>query len=186
MDYGHQNSQGSAAEGAFFTPGIGNAAPWVNASGPSLNSESVYGAGQAPEYSTQGLQGTNGMGIAEPLPQALQSAAAQELAPAARGDWSDGRSPRETGSETPSESSLGVIRDTDPTPYRPIPAADLSNLLSQVHPQGDHISDTTVQAVDRVKHDLGDADKSLSDAYEEAVAMRSAYLKELGYTEGSE
>lgn len=74
---------------------------------------------------------------------------------------------------------LGVIMDTMPAPSST--PHHLSPITSDIRPQGDHLSDRAVQAIDSIVGDFRNSIRPLSDTYDEAVAAREAYLKNIGF-----
>lgn len=182
MDYGHQNNQPtespttSASEPSFFTPGVGSADPTVNLSGPSLNSVTIGDATeQARDISASGLP-ANQLNTEQTLAPEDSPLRAQHGGYVGEGNG-DGSHPELSSVGRP---ALGVITPTDPSPTYTI-TADYSATTDRIRPQGDHISDTAVRAMDDIASNFKDSAHSVSDAYDEVIAARAAYLKELGF-----
>lgn len=179
-------SSGSNFSGPrFFTAGIGNASPDTNASGPSLNSATID---DVANFSSEAgaMPGSGQLATAETNPATMTNPAAEaNPAPAPRDDGQAGAYRDLDAASQPRQedlAALGVIRDTMPLPPSHVNAAlGRAAIAARFHPQGDHISAESVNAMDNLIAEVGDADKSLADTYADAVIAREAYLRATGH-----
>ena len=154
MDYGHTTN--SNEEPAFFTPGIGNAAADQNNLTPENNLNTTENAWTftAEPHNTRNLGN--------------------------RAIFSGETSSTDSLVESNQSPALGEIINLNhvmPAPEAILSQANINQSL--IHPQGDRISDDTVNVVKNILKDFGATYKPLDDTYNEMVAVREAYQAKL-------